>query len=758
MAERRRVVVGEQRSRDRLPQWASTGVVIIEWLRRRGLWQELTDRLKIQREGGYAGIDAFVFLIYYFTCGLTLGVKEFSERAREHSLRLAAIGGRLRIPTQASMSRLLASVESLPLSSFGAWLLIEMPGIDAVLRHPSVLTRDAVGEGWHMFDWDPTVTTLRHRALPAFEGMPDARRRSEALAKPGYSGRKRGDVQFSRATLQHAGSGLWLGIEMAAGNGAQRNAIHEAINQVGATCRHADLPLERSILRADGAAGNVPFITVCAEAGIRYLTRLANYQLLQDPSIVRHLNEAPWFEVPSSGSGPTRQATDLGQVTLTPAATTLQVDGSAFAPIDARVVVSRFRVSDGETGRGAGVVIDGWQYELFGTDLPVTSWPEIEIVAGYYGRSGLENRFYQEDRELGLDRIFSYHLPGQMLATWIGLFVWNFNICRGMDIAQPTTELPEQSLQSSTPLTQTPCIPDVDPNQSAIASDIASIANSTSCASVLHSDVEPNSVAPEEIKSELSSSGRVRVRKSPNQHRMRETLNALDWPRLLENYDGWSWSQTHVALCCPAKALLPLVRVEQVRGQPIRARFQAGGRTCDECTRRAGCIESDDPYYRKDMRLRIPFPQAQLLRELWLSGVHPTRVFQPPYVERVSNQAPPVHAKPRLIWHPPELSPVRPAFASAPPLLLPAVLRKLSRRATDSVEVHVAVDLPPLRPRLSPVLAGSAAIRQKRRLTWNERLRWNQLPNGTELDIQILGTNVVQRLLVPTAPDDPKLA
>ena len=62
---------------------------------------------------------------------------------------------------------------------------------------------------------------------------------------------------------------------------------------------------------------------------------------------------------------------------------------------------------------GAGVLIDGWQYELYVTDLDADAWPAPDLVTNYYGRIGEENRFGQEDRELGLDRIFSYHVPGQ---------------------------------------------------------------------------------------------------------------------------------------------------------------------------------------------------------------------------------------------------------------------------------------------------------------------------------------------------------
>lgn len=252
MTEKRRVVVKARVPGDRLPDWTSGGVVIVEWLRQHQQWQEAVQRLKIQREGGYAGIDALMFLLYYFASGLRIGIKEFSDRARECHERLAAVGERLRLPTQASMSRILAAVDADTAQVFGRWLLRQAPGIATVLRHPSVLTRDATGAGWHVFDWDPTVTTLRHRALPMIEGTPEARRRSEAMAARGYPGRKRGDVQFSRGTLQHAGSGLWLGIEMAPGNGSHREDFHAALEQVEATCEQASIARESTIVRADG--------------------------------------------------------------------------------------------------------------------------------------------------------------------------------------------------------------------------------------------------------------------------------------------------------------------------------------------------------------------------------------------------------------------------------------------------------------------------------------------------------------------------
>jgi len=721
MAEQRIVVFDKAATTGRLPDWARAGVFIIEWLQQHRLWQEAARRLKIQREGGYAGIDAFLFLLYFFVSELGVGVKEFSERASEHHIQLAAIGGRKRLPTQASMSRILSAVEVENAQEFGSWLLREAVGLVDVIRHPSVLTRDALGEGWHVFDWDPTVTTLRHRALPVVEDTPNGRRRSEFLARPGYPGRKRGDVQFSRGTLQHAGSGLWLGVEMSPGNGAMREAFQAAVDQVVATCDYAEIALDRAILRADGAAGNVPLITACIESGIHYITRLQNYQLLQDKEVVGHLNEADWFNVPSSGSGPNRQATDLGRVVLEPAVNTVRRDGNTYEPIETRVVVSRFPCGDNE--RGAGVTLDGWRYELYGTDLPTTAWPEAEIVTGYYGRCGQENRFFQEDRELGLDRIFSYHLPGQALATLIGLFVWNFRICRGMELASPPVDLPPQKTDENTIPTEPPFPLVVD------STEPAQLSESTGTA------IETNTEA------ELSNI----------EHQMREALAAVDWERALDNRPGWTWDAQKESLKCPFDVLLPLTRIEQVRGRPIRARFLAEVGTCDSCEFRGSCIHSYDPHYRKEMRIPIPPPDAELLSSLWKQCAQ-ARTKEVASKRRNSRcvRAPSHRAiwrTKQLAWQPPELPKTRPSLSVAHPVLLPAELRKMSRDVTRPIEIHVNVKLPPNHTNPSPVLAFSPAERQHLRLSWEERLRWNELPDDAHVVVRFMGAHSIQRLL-----------
>jgi hypothetical protein len=62
-------------------------------------------------------------------------------------------------------------------------LLHTVADVDTVLRHPAVQSYDALGEGWHVFDVDPTVSALRHRALPESDELPDPVRRRRSWGR-----------------------------------------------------------------------------------------------------------------------------------------------------------------------------------------------------------------------------------------------------------------------------------------------------------------------------------------------------------------------------------------------------------------------------------------------------------------------------------------------------------------------------------------------------------------------------------------------
>jgi hypothetical protein len=73
MTEQRRAVRQRRVVGDRLPDSASSGVVILEWLRQQNHWEEAIERLRIEREAGDAGVDALIFVLYGGGCQTLLG-------------------------------------------------------------------------------------------------------------------------------------------------------------------------------------------------------------------------------------------------------------------------------------------------------------------------------------------------------------------------------------------------------------------------------------------------------------------------------------------------------------------------------------------------------------------------------------------------------------------------------------------------------------------------------------------------------------
>ncbi len=556
MARRSVEVTYKPADRARIPDVLTEGAALLTDLRQRGILETAGERLMIRRQGGYCALDVWVLLLVFFTAGASRGVRTLWEVLGPHAQQLAGVAGRRRLASPASVSRALAAVELELLRGASTWLLAGVSEVDEVLHHPAVQTYDTRGDGWHVFDLDPTVTTLRQRALPVNEDLPEPRRRSENTGAPGYSGRKRGDIQFRRVTVQHAGSGVWVHAHLSPGNGEGVVDFERALDTVVETCERLDHPLSNSLMRMDGEYGNVPWFTACRERKLPFITRLNRPALYEDPKVLTRLREATWYRVADSCSGPQRSATDLGMLTVYPDKKTKRPNGSSYEPITVRVVACIFP----KTGKAKrGRTIDGWQVELFAVDLPTDTWPAPEAITAYYARNGQENRFAQEDRELGLDRIVSYHLPGQELATLVGLSVWNLRLARGFVLDRPPAERPIQQLRRA----------QVD--------------------------------------------DRVPVH-WPRDPLILKALAELDWTTLLVSWPGWSWDAGELR-CIDGRILgLTTVRpVEHAKGRTaIIFRRPQGG--CEDCTPRGDCLRSARPRAPKHAELSVPTEIADKLR------------------------------------------------------------------------------------------------------------------------------------------------
>ena len=542
-----------------IPDMFAEAATLLEVLRRRGVVRVVGDVLHIRRQGGYCGLDIWVLLLTLFTTGAVLGVKPLWEKLRPCARQIAALAGRKGLASPAAVSRALEAVETSLVRPVAFQLLVVLTDIGEVMRHPAAQTYDAQGRGWHVFDLDWTVTGLRQRALPAHEDLPEPRRRAEDTGAPGYMGRKRGELRCGRMAVQHAGSSAWVHEHLAPGNGEGVADLALALDSVVVACEHLGRPTSRALVRMDGEFGHVPGYTTCREHGLPFLTRLTRPKLYEDPEVLDRLRRATWYMVPDSGSGPQRGATDLGELTIKPGEETKRPDGTDYEPVRVRVVASRFpKTSKATRGR----ILDGWQVELFAVDLPADAWPAPDVVAAFFGRTGEENRFAQEDRELGLDRIISYHLPGQELAALVALSLWNLRVALGF---------------SQDPL---PAEPPVQPARQTQVDDRAD-------------------------------------QLWPRDPILLELLADQDWSTVLLGRPGWDFDVIAGELRCPDGRTLDLTTVRAAGDTKKRAgvvfRRPIGG--CEDCEPRPDCLRSERAGASKHAEFALPTAVATKLRE-----------------------------------------------------------------------------------------------------------------------------------------------
>ena len=555
MARPRRTITFHSTDTDRIPDAFIEGTVLLDHLRQTGKLAEIGERIRIRRKGGFVGLDIVILLFVYFASGIHGGIRTVWDKGLgKFKVPIAAVADRRTLSSPPAVSRALSRVELGLLRGHTDWLLGECAEIDEVMLHPASATWDTLRDPWHVFDLDPKVLSLRHRALPEAEDLPEPVRLSERGAAPGFAGRKRGHMTLRRTTVMHAGAGVWIHAHLSPGNGDPREDLQLGLDSIVATKERLG-PDARALSRMDGEFGNVPTITACREAGLPLLTRLNRPSLYEDPTLLARLNKASWRPVLDSLSGPRRLAAELGEFELEADDTTRRADGTRFEAVTVRLVVSIYKSSG--KGKG-GKVLDGWRVELFVADLPADAWPAEDCVSAYMARSSEENRFAQEDREIGLDRIVSYELPGQELANAVGLFVWSLRVVLGFQKDRPPAEIPAPRLR--------PAADDIDP---------------------------PPSCWPTDPK-------------------ITRVLRKQHWDALLAGRLGWRWSAAEGLTCPDGRSLY----VTSVRSAPDDAEFRGvifrrllGG--CADCAHRADCYTTVRQRGSKHVELQLPAKAAE---------------------------------------------------------------------------------------------------------------------------------------------------
>ena len=806
MPQRTTRVTVAREGKARLPDDLVPGAVMLEWLNKNGKVEQFAERFRVVRQGGYCARDVIVFLVPYFASGCG-SLRGFAEFIRPWRARLAAPVGLRTMPHQSSVSRFCRAVGADTLrAGDGSWLLLDACAGADLLGHASTGHRDACGQRWDVFDFDPAVLCIRQRGLPQYQDAPDGRRRSEQ-AVPGYGGRHRGEVTVSRMLLRHSGSGLWLNCEVHPGNGDLRGAFQRCVQTVASVCDRTGIERERAIVRCDGGFGHVPYVAFCEQHNLAFLTRLSHYGLFERDEIKKHLAQALWCRVEDSKSGPLREAADLGEVTLLPAARTRKADGAPFDPVKVRVVASRAHT---DNDNGAGVLIDGKLHELYGTTLRPDGWPPEDVVSLYSARADIENGINQAQQLCGLDRILSHHIPGQELLTTVGLFVYNLQTVLGAKIEG----LPEDiAAQTERTQWQREPVCDTKAEEHAVSHDANNAtANSPSDANgplrrdaieQAHTDdvpaagqaatpptMKPNrpcaagevrrrtpatseglAVAPHQATNADAHGGDRDGRKATPQHgavalaeaQLGQVLDELDWKRLIDRLgDGWTRSRGSPLLVCPEGHPLMPLQSERDRSRPRRRRLilAASRVACGRCPHREPCAA---PRAVRLVRTGIPVDQAdridsalRQLRQAKRENLALPREATPQEKTPKKAHNPSPGRLPgkgfTFPWQPPLKSSARPPLMPQPPLFLAAESRKAAREelARIQLEVTVTMPLPKAGPRL---VATSTSQRQCRRRNWIQRHQFNALPEEAQVEVRATvakGGSWVAALYQPT--------
>ncbi|MEQ1486842.1 transposase [Methyloglobulus sp.] len=519
----------------RLPWSFAEGALLLLGLERRGVLAEAARRVWVDRQGGFCGVDALVYLVLYFASMPGFGLRAMWGAVGEAGTRLGALVGRDTVMSRSSLSRLLGAIQVAEVNQFARWLLLEASGVLAVLREEVAQTVDAQGVARRVFAYDPVRIAIRHRGLPEDEDLPPPNRRTQRLGAPGRTARKRGEVVCSMGVLEDLGSSAVLDVQLSPGNGEARTMFKQVVEAVLATLSSLGETLEPAILLADGEFGTVPYLTMCAEAGLAFITRSSRYDLLDDPAIWQRLLNARWVRVEDSKSGPVRYAADVGSVRIFPGQNTRRDGGHRYGPLDVRLVVTRFDAPDG--GHGCGHQIDGSRYELFvSIGVLASSLPAADVVAMFYARCGQECSFQQHQHDLDVQRVFSTNTGGQLFAWVVALFVWNLRLAAGVQLSPP---LPPRSAPSARQ-----CILGCPPEPRPSAPEAEAPAS------------DPSPV--DSVEPQVSAASRLDDARAA-------ALERLNWSTLLRHRPGWSWDPIRRGLLTPDGLLLRFVAVEWIR-------------------------------------------------------------------------------------------------------------------------------------------------------------------------------------------------
>ncbi len=188
-----------------IPSWMGEVTAVAQVLSHVGILKAIQQRVQFARVrfGHYDVIDFAVVLIGYALSGEPT-LKAFYERLLPFGGAFMALFGRDRLPDRSTLSRFLAALDQATVEALRTLFQEDLQTRKA-FASPGGLW-DRLGQQFVVVDVDGTRQAARQRALPQLKSLPDAHRRFDQIAAPGYLGRKRGEVVRTLITTRFEGS------------------------------------------------------------------------------------------------------------------------------------------------------------------------------------------------------------------------------------------------------------------------------------------------------------------------------------------------------------------------------------------------------------------------------------------------------------------------------------------------------------------------------------------------------------------------
>ena len=388
-----------------------------------------------------------------------------------------------------------------------------------------------------------------------------------------------------------------------------------------------------------------------------------------------------------------------------------------------RIVVSRFAAAEAITNRGgSGHEIQGWHYELFLTDVPADAWPAQEVVRLYYDRCGQENRFAMLNHRYNLGRIFSFHKPGQALATLVALLVWNVEVLLGAEALEPWDE--EHPDLRPKPRNDIPVPPPEPGVEKTDAEDTAPSSeeqfSEPGATTIVATEADSSTASDLELTTEPSVPSNIEAIEQAL------SLKRQDW---ITKHPGWTEHSS--TLVCPAGTLLTSSLLDS-NDTSISIRFRAPASACCGCSLRGDCASSVKTLgFRKEIQLRAKVVRVTDEDLAALTFYRRVVSIAPPRIAATTNGAEALQCAVRF-FHPGP-------YACRMARLCIGELLCLHDESSLHSKYAIKVQIPKETPApLPPAIAPTPAQRQRRRKTFAERIAWNDLPSGSTVRLLII--------------------